>query len=180
MHSMVAIANYERKYSICSSGKIWNQDKEQWSSITINPNGYCKVILSLNGKQQFLVHQLVALHFLPNPYRHTQVNHKDGNKLNNDVSNLEWVSSSENVQHSLETGLRKGYLSKAEKAALVQRVLSGELIRDLAKEIGRREESLSGMLRRYAEETDQSADWVSEMRRRRRDVAINNLRQVNP
>jgi hypothetical protein len=51
------------------------------------------------------VHLLVARTFIPNPKNKPQVNHKDGNKLNNNVSNLEWVTNAENVIHSRITGL---------------------------------------------------------------------------
>lgn len=179
MSDMVPLANYERKYMICPSGQIWNLDAEDWSTLTQNPNGYFKVTLNLNGKQQCLVHQLVALHFLPNPYGHKQVNHKDGNKAHNAVSNLEWVSASENIQHSLEHGLRQGYMSKAEKAELVFRVLNGELIGDLAKEVGRGPESLSGMLRRFAIEQGLEELWVLQMKERRKNAAISNLAKIN-
>lgn len=179
MDDLVPLARFERKYAISPRGRIWNKDKECWQPVTQNPNGYWKVLLSLNGKTQCLVHQLVALHFLPNPYGHVQVNHRDGNKANNDVSNLEWVSASENIQHSLEIGLRKGYMSKAEKTKFVNRVLRGELINDIAQEIGRAPESLSSMLRRHADEIGLLDDWQTEMKRRRRDVAVRNLATVN-
>ena len=179
MRNMVPIANFERKYMIYPSGQIWNLETEDWQTQTQNPNGYMKVSLHLNGKAQLLVHQLVALHFIPNPYKYVQVNHLDGDKTNNAVGNLQWVSSSENIQHSLETGLRKGFLSRTEKAALVSRVLKGELIKTLALEIGRGQESLSGMLRRYADDNGLAEQWVAEMRRRRKDVAIRNLESIN-
>lgn len=65
-----------------------------------NSNGYLRVTLNLNGKaKQYLVHRLVAKAFIPNPDNKPDVNHKDGNKYNNKVSNLEWVTKSENEIH---------------------------------------------------------------------------------
>lgn len=61
---------------------------------------------SINGKT-ITVHKMVAKTFIPNPYDKKQVNHIDGNKDNNNVKNLEWVSQSENMQHAYDTGLRK-------------------------------------------------------------------------
>lgn len=69
---------------------------------------YLAVELRRYGKRQRpLVHRLVAQAFIPNPDNKPQVNHIDGNKLNNHVSNLEWCTQSENIQHSLMVGLKK-------------------------------------------------------------------------
>lgn len=69
--------------------------------------GYPRVNLFGKGKKRLSVpiHRLVAEAFIPNPDNLPQVNHKDGNKLNNTVENLEWVSCSENVAHAVRTGL---------------------------------------------------------------------------
>lgn len=66
-----------------------------------NNKGYLRVSLSLKGMvKRILVHRLVAINFINNKYKKPCVNHKDGNRLNNNLSNLEWVTFSENEIHS--------------------------------------------------------------------------------
>ena len=73
------------------------------------PHGYQKVNISMHGKEKLIsVHRLVAEAFIPNPDNKPEVNHKDGNKKNNAVWNLEWVTSKENIAHAYRTGPRKG------------------------------------------------------------------------
>lgn len=70
--------------------------------------GYLRVEMCSNAKAKLnLVHRLVAMAFIPNPNNLTEVNHKDCNKLNNYVGNLEWVSSSENKIHAFTNKLYK-------------------------------------------------------------------------
>ena len=64
-------------------------------------------MLYKNGKEKlFRVHRLVAMAFLPNPNNLPQVNHKDGNKQNNSVDNLEWCEQSDNMKHAYKNGLQ--------------------------------------------------------------------------
>lgn len=73
----------------------------------VNQGGYRQLSLSVNTvRTTALVHRMVAETFIPNPAGKPQVNHIDGDKLNNDVSNLEWCTAGENIRHALETGLR--------------------------------------------------------------------------
>lgn len=77
-----------------------------------NGTGYKYAPIKVIGEKRqktYYIHRLVAQHFLPQPLPHqTQVNHIDGNKENNCVSNLEWACPRENIKHSHETGLSKG------------------------------------------------------------------------
>ena len=173
------IARFERKYLISNDGVVWNLGKEIKQPQYI-VDEYKHVHLKMNGDHlQIGVHRLVALHFIPNPYQYPLVNHLDGVKGHNRQDNLEWSDHVGNAQHALEHGLRAGFMSYAEKSALVLRVLDGELIRNIAESIGRREESLSGMLRRHAEATGAGEAWSDEMKRRRKNVAIRNLEKIN-
>lgn len=68
--------------------------------------GYYQVVWRENGKRKYVrVHRLIAETLLPNPNNLPQVDHKDGNKLNNALSNLEWVSNAENTQRGYNSGL---------------------------------------------------------------------------
>ena len=76
-------------------------------SSTITSKGYEHVAIRQKGIYiGYSVHRLVATAFIPNPRRLPQVNHLDGNKLNNHVANLEWCDAYDNVMHAIRTGLR--------------------------------------------------------------------------
>ena len=71
-------------------------------------NWYLYVSMPINWKfTNFKCHRLVGIYFIPNPENKPQINHIDGNKNNNDISNLEWVTIKENHQHAHKTGLHK-------------------------------------------------------------------------
>ena len=117
----VKIKGYEDFYEISSSGEIRSKDRtmtdkigrtRSWKGKVLNPdiapNGYYRVSFSINRKRkQFYVHRLIAEHFIPNPDNLPQVNHIDGNKLNNSLDNLEWVTVQDNVIHAYKNGLIK-------------------------------------------------------------------------
>ena len=76
--------------------------------------GYHRLRMTIKRERYaFKVHRLVAQAFIPNPDNKPQVNHIDGNKDNNAASNLEWVTSMENAQHAIKTGLWKSSMNKA-------------------------------------------------------------------
>lgn len=101
------VVGYEGIYTVDIYGNVFNADGKLIKQRT-NEWGYFDIGLSKNNKQsRFKVHRLVAQAFIPNPQNKTQVNHIDGNKKNNAVWNLEWVTPKENTQHSITTKLRR-------------------------------------------------------------------------
>lgn len=99
----VSIPNTQ--YLISESGHVYSITSKLILKPQVNPCGYQQLTLYLNGvKTNCRVHRLVCRYFLGDS-EDLQVNHKDGNKLNNHVSNLEWVTSKENHEHAIRTGL---------------------------------------------------------------------------
>ena len=88
-------------YDITTDGKIYNKKWGKYVKPQPNGTGYLRVHIA--GKMYF-VHRLVASKYIPNPDNLPQVNHKDGNKHNNCVDNLEWVSNKDNSLHALHNG----------------------------------------------------------------------------
>lgn len=94
------IPNYTN-YFIDDDGNVFNTNTSTLLKGSIGENGYKYYRLSKNNqKKMFYAHRLVAENFIPNPNHLPIVNHKDGNKLNNNINNLEWASYSDNIKHA--------------------------------------------------------------------------------
>ena len=135
------IKGYEGLYEISNWGRVksLNYRKSGKAELMIpvdNGNGYLFVNLWKNGEyEQILIHRLVATHFIENPENKPEVNHKDENKENNSVENLEWIWHKDNINHGtrnkragvkLKEILKNGKLSKK----VLQFTLDGVLIRE--------------------------------------------------
>lgn len=107
------IRNHSR-YEISNLGNVRNIKTKYVLKGRLSKSGYLQVSIrnDLTGKQENqYIHRLVAFHWIDNPKNKKEVNHKDGNKLNNSVDNLEWVTSSENQIHRQKV-LRKNKTSQ--------------------------------------------------------------------
>ena len=138
----VDLIGFEDRYKIRMDGLIFRKErdahykhinkpcirklKEKKIAHQKNQNGYPSVVLTKNGKYHaFLIHRLIALHFLPPPtkdiideckssgVKSVFINHKDGDICNFDISNLEWCTPSHNTSHAYKTGLMKKDFGKA-------------------------------------------------------------------
>ncbi len=119
------ITGYEGSYQVSNFGRVKSLERmvscglrpirvpERILKLSVGTCGYHEVGLCLYGKvKRFKVHRLVALSFLENPDSKPEINHIDGCKTNNLVSNLVWASASENAIHAYGLGLRRANNNK--------------------------------------------------------------------
>jgi hypothetical protein len=106
---MKPVKNYEQRYSITEDGRLYSHLSKKFLKTTVHKTGYEGMCTRVGSRHApavlFRIHRLVAEAYIPNPENKTQVNHIDGDKLNNHVSNLEWVTPSENIIHAYAMGL---------------------------------------------------------------------------
>lgn len=95
-------------YYVTKEGLVFSSKTNKFLKFSYDKKGYQRVGLYIgNCKSKTIkVHRLVAETFIPNLKNKTDVNHKDGNKSNNNISNLEWTTRSENMKHAFKTGLK--------------------------------------------------------------------------
>ena len=163
------VRNYEGYYEVSESGEVRSVDRilsvtdqsdrlfkgkilYQTTNVQVE---YKQVSLWKNNKGTSLyVHRLVAEAFIPNPQNKPEVNHIDGNRQNNHISNLEWVTSGENSLHAAKTGLRvyTNRLTKNEFLDCLYDVINGESYQSLSKRVPYKVPYLSIKLRALAKE----------------------------
>lgn len=132
------IKNYEGLYQVSNLGRVKNKE-DMIMKQRVNPDGYYRINLYKNGNRQtVLIHRLVAQAFINNPNEYNCINHKDENKLNNKVENLEWCTHEYNVAYG--TARLRGALHT--KKPIEQYTLDGVFVKrydgiiDAQKELG--------------------------------------------
>ena len=124
---MKDIKGYEGLYGITTEGKVWSYKRKKFLKPGDIGDGYLQVILYKDRERKFfLIHRLVAEAYIPNPENLPQVNHKDENKANNCLQNLEWCDASYNINY----GTHNEKVSNSRKKPILQYDLDGNFIRE--------------------------------------------------
>ena len=124
---MKDIKNYEGLYAITPEGEVWSYKRKKFLVPRAATNGYLQVGLRKNGERKwYLVHRLVADAYIPNHDNLPQINHRDENKTNNCLQNLEWCDCKYNNNYG--THIEKA--SNSRKKPILQYDLDGNFIRE--------------------------------------------------
>lgn len=144
MKKLITNCKYDLKfnYYVTDDGRIWSERTQKYLSFQYDKNGYVKVQMrSTDGcSHRYSVHRLVLENFKPvEGMERLQVNHIDGNKTNNCLSNLEWVTCKENIQHAIDNNLRAAVngaakLTPQQVIEIYRRASNGETNIKLANE----------------------------------------------
>lgn len=125
---------YNEKYLISSEGKIKSLYTNKLIKPFIMEKGYVEVSLWINNKRKtYRVHRLVAETFIPNPDKLPEINHKDENKQNNSVDNLEWCTSKYNHDYGSRNSKMKKKICQLDKKDHLIKIWDG--IVDIEKEL---------------------------------------------
>ena len=136
-----------KTYFVSNLGRFKNSSGIIMNNYKINDNGYIRVYIFY---KVYFLHRLIAIAFISNPEKKEQVNHKDGNKLNNSLENLEWMTNQENQIHKFKYGLGNSFTRK-----IIQYDLEGNEINKFESaikaslELGIGKANIRGVLRNY-------------------------------
>jgi len=136
-----------KKYFISNLGRYKNTSGIITENYKVNDNGYIRVFVH---SKTYSIHRLVALAFIENPENKAQVNHKDGNKLNNVASNLEWCTNKENQIHKVQSGLNNNFTRKITQYDLeMNKIKDFDSIVGASKELNVGKSNIRGVLSGY-------------------------------
>ena len=184
------VVGYEGLYEVSSYGRVRSLDryvkgksyrlhKGKVLSPGKNSRGYLSIVLSYNGKHKIItVHRLVAQAFLPNPDNFLEINHKDEDKTNNNVTNLEWCDHKYNVNYGTrnirakETAIKNGYWTGLSRKESMKKYYQEN--KDKIKEY-RKEYSQKYNQKYYQENKDRICEWKKEYYRKKKEMIQNNV-----
>lgn len=147
---MQYINKYNKKYSVTKDGKVWSQISNRFLKQQINYLGYPIITFYGLGKNKqklktHYIHRLVAEAYIKNKNNYKEINHKDGNKSNNNVGNLEWCTRKENINHAFKKGLIKPRYNLDHPRTK----LSSKIIKEIKLQINNKYGTLTKLAKKY-------------------------------
>ena len=132
MYTNLWFLGYSR-YDLTMTGRVYSRITYRYMVGNISFDGYYRVCLvdDYGHQRTEVISRLVALAFISNPENKPEVNHIDGDKSNNDITNLEWTWGWENVHHALVHGLRKSALSDKQIHEICRRLERGDTVKSI-------------------------------------------------
>lgn len=158
------IKGYEGLYQVSNIGRIkslygWNGKNHIKRERILNPykrkdkrTTYPRSVIKLvkgDIKKEYKVHRLVAEAFISNPEKKTQVNHIDGNPLNNNASNLEWTTDRENKIHAIENNLKINTINTIDRETMLELLNNGKSYDEIAKLLGIAKGTVFNYIRKF-------------------------------
>ena len=178
---MKLIPQFNHHY-VTEDGKIINKKTGVTKKLQTLPNGYLAcTITEFNKGTTVLLHRALALTYITNPYNKRTVNHIDGNKQNNCLTNLEWATDAENIQHAYDTGLNKGNSKvTVEHLKLIhKRFFNGEDLTTISEDLPYNNVTVSTHFTKYIEslgEQDKRTEQ-EKLNKAKRAIASGNSRR---
>lgn len=118
-------------YKVFPNGNVMKKSGEGFIKPHKEISGYMSVTLMINGsRKRIYVHRLVAMVYLDNAKKLPSINHKDGNKSNNNIDNLEWTNQSDNLKHAVKTGLLKTVFSSDNQPKIRKHISVDQFTKD--------------------------------------------------
>jgi len=137
----------DKKYFVSNLGRFKNSSGIIMDNYKVNENGYIRVFIY---NKTYALHRLIALAFLANNDNKEQVNHIDGNKLNNSLKNLEFVNNQENQIHKFKIGLGNNFTRKITQYDLnMNKIKVFNSITEAAKELNIGKSNIKGVITNY-------------------------------
>lgn len=167
---MTKLINNYKHHTIDSNGIVTNTKTGHVKAVWKGANGYYHVDIQEDGiAKKYAIHRLLAAHFIPNPDNKRTVNHKDGNKLNNHLGNLEWATDSENVKHAYDNALqpyRRNY-SLEDYEHFLDKVMQGMSLTELSTNLNQSLTQLSLHVKEAANRLEVLDEYKAELKRQK-------------
>ena len=151
---MKFIPGWENYYSITNDGKVYSHKRGKFLKPRISMDGYNRVALTKEGyRREYRIARLVAMSYIREPKEDEQVNHKDYNRVNDVLENLEWVTPSENIKYSFDNS--RYVIPESVKAYTFTNIYNGKSftiigIKNVAKQFGSSSKNFKACLTKYA------------------------------